>query len=182
MQITRNTTVEEFLTKTKWELETPAEKPALAAALKYFAEHVPESVLNAPDNSSPWTPPGTTRTRLISWLQGIRLALGVNPQRRLNMNERVVQWRLRSDPPTARGDWFTWLSSSNSKLGIPAKQTAVRIFEVTAPITCMESTASDAFCGWVADGDAYRAGGAKQLFIYRDSAAARTLKLVGGAT
>ena len=182
MQVTRSTTVQQFISGTGWELGA-GNRQDLEKALRFFLEHVPLNVLNAADASSPWGPPQSRRTTLVSWMQAIDFTHPVNPKRQLQARERVKQVRFPMDPMNAKGDWFTWLSGDVDRMALPDGQSSDRIYEVTRPITCLESRVADAFAGWThvhANRD-YRRGGAVQLFIYRNAPESAALKLIGGA-
>lgn len=182
MQVTRQTTAEEFIQRSGWEMGagSPLE---FQKAFRFFLDRVPLDVLNRADASSPWGPPGTRRTTLLSWLQAIDFTRPVNPARLITQNEWVKQVRFPDEPLQAKGDWFTWLWSGVDRMGLPEGQTADRIYRVARPITCLEARIADAFAGWVevsANRD-YRHGGAVQLFIYRNGPEASALQLMGGA-
>jgi hypothetical protein len=183
MQITRSTTAQQFIAGTQWQMGS-GNQFGFGQAFDYFLCAVPLHVLNRDDTSSPWTATNNQRTVLESWLQAIDFTKPINPNRVIEANQRLIQFRFHGEPRSAKGNWYTWLSADVDKAGLPDGQTAVRLYRVTARVHCLETTVADAFSGWNPNppkGRDYRHGGAKQLFIYRDGSAAAAVQLIGGS-
>lgn len=166
MIVTSRTTADEFLRQTQWQLDAPSDRDRFETAFKYMLRHVPLGVLNLPDHSSPWTPGGGHRTKLVSWLQGIRFSAPVNADESVSKGTVLKQFRLVSDPPGARGNWFTAAPSQLQFMALPQGEYRADYYIAATNFRCLLSRISDAFAGWSNAPDPYRHGGAKQFFIY----------------
>lgn len=168
MIVTYQTTPDEFLRATQWSLEGAGDRGRFATAFDYMLKNVPIPVLNQPDNSSPWTPGSRERTRLVSWLQGIRLSSPVNANEPVSKGTILKQFRLITDPPGSRGNWYTIERSQIQYMALPKGQYRSDYYIAVADFRCLFSHISDAFAGWSDAPDPYRRGGATQYFVYAE--------------
>jgi len=162
-------TVDEIIQYTGWLVPSPLHRENLQRALAYFQQVVPRAVLRQEDDAGPWNLQiDRTKIKLLNWLQGIDFGHPVNPRRAVNQGEPLIAYKGPSTPPGhVRGNWYTFPLTLQGSVAIHSTQTRPHKFKARAPFTCMQSTASDAFVGWVRDMPAeYRHGGAQQLFIW----------------
>jgi hypothetical protein len=163
-------TIDEIIAYTGWRVPSPVYKENMRLALEYFQRVVkPRSVLREQDDAGPWNLRiNGTKIRLLNWMQGIDFSKPVNPLRSVNKGDPLIAYKDPSiRPGRVRGNWYTFPSTQQDAVAIHSKQTRLHKFKARAAFTCMKTTASDAFVGWVRDLPAeYRHGGAPQLFIW----------------
>lgn len=175
MIVNPGTTADEFLQETQWSLDGPADRGRFAEAFNYMLKNVPITVLNLPDNSSPWTPGKRDRTQLVSWLQGIQFSSPVNAHEHVSKGTVLKQFRSISEPPGKRGNWYTLVRSQLRFMALPAGEYRTDFYLATSDFRCLFSHISDAFAGWKRTPNPYRFGGAVQYFIYGNGPAASAL-------
>lgn len=162
-------TIDELILYTNWTVPSPMYRENLRRALDYFQQVVPKAVLRQEDDAGPWNLRiNGVKFKLLNWLQGIDFREPVNPRRMVNKGDPLIAFKGPSiRPGQVRGNWYTFPSTRQGSVAIHSTQTRPHKFKARAAFTCMQSTASDAFVGWVHDMPAeYRRGGAQQLFIW----------------
>jgi hypothetical protein len=162
-------TIDEIIQYTNWPVPSPIYRENLRRALLYLQQVVPKTVLRGQDDSGPWNMRiNGMKIKLLNWLQGIDFSKPVNPQRMVNKGDPLIAFKDPSIPPgQAYGNWYTFPSTRQESVAIHSTQARLHKFKARTGFTCMQSTASDAFVGWVRDMPAeYRHGGAQQLFIW----------------
>jgi hypothetical protein len=162
-------TIDEIIQWTNWVVPTPAYRDNMRRALAYFQQVVPKTVLRQEDNAGPWNLRiNGMKIKLLNWMQGIDFSQPVNPQRMVNKGDPLVAFKDPSIPAGhAYGNWYTFPSTRQDNVAIHSTQIQLHKFKAQRSFMCMQSTASDAFVGWVRDMPAeYRHGGATQLFIW----------------
>lgn len=161
--------LDELIQYAGWPIPSPTYREHLGRALDYFQKTVPRSVLCQDDDAGPWNMRiNGIKFKLLNWMQGIDFREPVNTQRMVNKGDPLIAFK---DPLTragsVRGNWFTFPSTRQGQVAIHSTQTQPHKFKARSGFTCMQSTASDAFVGWMSDMPAeYRHGGAQQLFIW----------------
>jgi hypothetical protein len=159
-------TVDEFIGATGW---VTGSREHLRLALDYFQRVVPRLVLRQPVVGAPWVPKiNGVAILLSSWLQGIDFRHPVNPDRFVRTGDPLIGFKDPTAPSgQVRGNWFTFPSTRQEGVAIHSTQTAMHKFKATTTFTCLQSTVSDAYVGWLSGAPAeYRRGGAQQLFIW----------------
>ena len=162
-------TIDELIQYTHWPVPSPTYRENLRRALVYFQQVVPRAVLRQEDDAGPWNLRiNGVKFKLLNWLQGMDFSEPVNPQRMVNKGDPLIAFKDPSiRPGQVRGNWYTFPSTRQGNVAIHSTQTQPHKFKARVAFTCMQSTASDAFVGWVRDMPAeYRRGGAQQLFIW----------------
>ena len=163
-------TIDELIQYAGWVVPSPLYRENLARALAYLQEAVkPRSILREQDDAGPWNLRiNGVKIKLLNWLQGIDFTKPVNPNRLINKGDPLIAYKDPSvRPGRVRGNWYTFPSTRQENVAIHSTQTGLHKFKARVAFTCMQSTASDAFVGWVRDMPAeYRHGGAQQLFIW----------------
>jgi hypothetical protein len=164
-----NFTIDELIQLTGWPVPSAAYRENLRRALAYFQQVVPKSVLRRPDDAGPWNLRiNGTKIKLLNWLQGIDFRELVNPQRVVNKGDPLVSFKDPSVRPGKEwGRWYTFPSTQQESVAVHSTQTRPHKFQARMAFTCMQSTASDAYVGWLTNlPPEYRHGGAQQLFIW----------------
>lgn len=162
-------TVDEIIEYSGFLFPTIQYKKNMRVALDYFQEFVPRKILREQDDSGPWNLKiNGIKIKLLNWLQAIDFNNTVDPSRVVNKGDPLIAFK---DPAAksgrVRGNWYTFPSTKQEGVAIHSTQTRMHKFKARQPFTCMKSTASDAFVGWVQGQPAeYRHGGATQLFIW----------------
>ena len=142
-------------------------------ALDFFQRVVPHSKLREQDEAGPWgLRINGTKIKLLNWMQGIDFHKSVNPQRRIAKGNPLIAYKdPLSRPGHYWGNWYTFPSTRQEDVAIHSTHRRLHKFKSRVDFHCMQSTASDAFVGWVRDMPAeYRFGGAQQLFIWNAEA------------
>jgi hypothetical protein len=164
-----NFTIDQIIEYTGWRVPSPAYKENMRQALDYFQRVVPRSILRQQDDAGPWNLRiNGTKIKLLNWMQGLNYNQPVNTQRVINKGDPLIAYKDPSvQPGRVRGNWYTFPSTRQGEVAIHSTQTGLHKFKAQVQFTCMLSTASDAFVGWVQGMPAeYRHGGARQLFIW----------------
>lgn len=162
-------TIDQIIQYTGWQVPSPTYRENLRQALGYFQRVVPKSVLRKEDDAGPWNLRiNGAKITLLNWLQGIDFHQPVNPHRMVNKGDPLIAFKDPSlRPGHLRGNWYTFPSTQQESVAIHSTQNRPHKFKARVSFVCMQSTASDAFVGWVRDMPAeYRKGGAQQLFIW----------------
>ena len=162
-----NFTIDEIIEYTGCFVPSPIYKENMRRALEYFQRVVPRPILRQEDDTGPWALRiNGTKIKLLNWMQGIDFHKSVNPQRGINKGDPLIAYKDPSNRHgNAWGNWYTFPSTKPEVLGIPESQKRMHKFKARVGFICMQSTASDAFVGWVREAE-YRPGGAQQLFVW----------------
>jgi hypothetical protein len=162
-------TVDEIIQYTNWPVPSATYRENLQQALAYFQQFVPRSVLRQEDEGGPWNMRiNGLKIKLLNWMQGIDFNQPVNPRRRVNVGDPLIAFKDPSiRPGRVGGNWYTFPSTKQENVAIHSTLTRLHKFKARVGFTCMQSTASDAFVGWLRDKPAeYRRGSGQQLFIW----------------
>jgi hypothetical protein len=173
----RRITLDDFLAYAGWKLAPGASRAGMQTALDFYQDRIPrELLLRRVSSPRPWSLPAGNVTKLSELMQAIDFTRPV--QRFLaRANERFKCYRPKNEVKSHRpkGNWFTYLTSGQDQLAIPAEQDLVRVYVVKTPVQCLKSTASDAFT-WIRRSqeeikgeslaDRYFRGGGCQYFIW----------------
>jgi hypothetical protein len=162
-------TIDEIIQYTGWPVPSPMYRENLRQALVHFQQVVPKAILRQEDDAGPWNLRiNGVKIKLLNWLQGIDFHKPVNPRRMINKGDPLIAFKDPSyRPGHVRGNWYTFPSTLQERVAIHSTQTGRHKYKAQIVFCCMQSTASDAFVGWVRDLPAeYRHGGAQQLFIW----------------
>ncbi|MCA9312221.1 MAG: hypothetical protein KDA21_13490 [Phycisphaerales bacterium] len=176
-------TIDDLLEYAGWTENFDASKRRNAAvALEWFQANVPGGFLNSPvrgsrttynevASPSPFLRGGTgPALELMKLMQAIDFTDPVDPEYTVRAGNQVVRFRERDESPRQKGRYYTFLSTKQEKVALPADQTVAARFQATRTFTCLKSTVSDAYVDWEHfDGrvrtPAYRKGGRTQLYI-----------------
>lgn len=167
-------TVEQIIEETGWVepgrgVPSDDYKRNMQRALDFFQRVVPGHVLQEPDDGGPWNLRiRGQKIRLLNWMQGIDFKKPVNPHRIVHCGESLIAFKEPSMPRgQVRGNWYTSPGTKQGSLAIHSSTNQQHSFAARHQFTCMESTVSDTYVGWLADRPAeYRHGGGQQLFIW----------------
>lgn len=162
-------TIDQIIEYTGCQVPSPIYRENMGRALDFFQRVVPRSILREQDDAGPWgLRINGTKITLLNWMQGIDFHKSVNPHRWIAKGDPLIAYKDPSSRPGRYlGNWYTFPSTRQEDVAIHSTHRRLHKFKARVGFYCLQSTASDAFVGWVRGMPAeYRFGGAQQLFIW----------------
>lgn len=161
-------TVEQILAATGFHLPSPVQQERMRQALAYFQRVVPRAYLRMVDDAGPLCLSiHGIKIKLLNWLQAIDYRFPLNVHRAVQKGNPLIAYHSATAPTGHWGKWYTYPSTKQPQVAIHSSHLHMRKFKARQNFVCLQSTASDAYVGWVRDvPPEYRAGGATQLFIW----------------
>lgn len=133
-----------FAAGLRWKFDAPGQRQRFEALFEFLTSTMTVVDLNAPDDSSPWTPEAQNadRTRLISYLQAFDLS---RPVEVLVAPAGTVLREFRAAGELTRppGRFLTDLFRTPSELGLPAWQRIPRDWRLRRSTRALRGWAQD---------------------------------------
>lgn len=164
----RKLDAKEFIALTGWDNPSETARNNMGRALEFFQSRVSMTELWAIEAPSPFLLKIQGNSyKIISWMQAIEFDNYVDNTCIIAKGMPLQSFRDPGEAPgTVRGRWYARTETDANQVAIYPHQVALHKFKAISDFTCLESTVSDAYCGWLADlPSCYRHGSAKQLFI-----------------